>query len=182
MPSALLFTGHMIDLPDRETPRFPPSSESSARFRIAEEIDKARTTNVARGFASAARGGDILFHEECRRREIETDIVLPFGPEQFIKTSVAGAEGGNWEERFWELWNRTDAAHRVVLNLPVDDKSYAECNTDMLRRAQQFDQVHLIALWDGQGGDGPGGAADMVRKVEGAGDTPAIIQPQQLQS
>jgi hypothetical protein len=180
MQLALLFTGHMIDLPERESPRFPPASETAARVRIGAEIDRTGTAQVGRGFASAARGGDILFHEECRRRDLQTEIVLPFGPQEFIKKSVAGAEGGNWEARFWDLWNRTAEEHRVVLNLPVEDQSFAECNTELLHRAQQFDQVHLIALWDGQGGDGPGGTADMVGKLEKSGDKPAIIAPQQL--
>lgn len=180
MPISLLFTGHMIDLPQREKPRFPPAIESAARTAIAAEIAKTEATDGARGFGSGARGGDILFHEECRRRGIQTDIVLPFAPAEFIRTSVAGAEGGNWEARFWDLWNRTTDEHRAVLELPVTDQSFAECNSQLLQRARQYGQAHLIALWDGQGGDGPGGTADMIAKLEKSGDKPAIIAPQQL--
>jgi hypothetical protein len=180
MQTALLFTGHMIDLPDREAPRFPPSMEHAARTAIAAEIAKSAASGDLRGFGSAARGGDILFHEECRRRGIQTDIVLPFAPEEFVRTSIAGAEGGEWEARFWDLWNKTAGDHRVVMNLPVADQSFADCNTELLRRARHYGSAHLIALWDGKGGDGPGGTADLAAKMKEAGDRPAIIAPQRL--
>src|SRR5437867_380615 len=83
MALSLLFTGHMVDLPDRKAPRFPPALEESARKRIGVELDGAKGMSVCQGFASCARGGDILFHEECRARGIETVIVLPFPPEEF---------------------------------------------------------------------------------------------------
>ena len=180
MPISLLFTGHMIDLPGRTEPRFPPSLEAAARSAIAAEIGKIKASDGARGFASLARGGDILFHEECRRRGYQTDIVLPFSPAEFIKTSVAGAQGGNWETRFWDVWNTTSDAHREILNLPVTAQSFADCNTQLVHRARQHGQVHLIALWDGEGGGGPGGTGDMVAMMEEAGDKPSIIAPQRL--
>jgi hypothetical protein len=39
MAISLLFTGHMIDLPGRAEPRFPPSLEGAARIRIAKAIE-----------------------------------------------------------------------------------------------------------------------------------------------
>ncbi|HLN10389.1 MAG TPA: hypothetical protein VK281_15720 [Xanthobacteraceae bacterium] len=188
MTIALLFTGHMTDLPGRAEPRFPDSLTDAARARIGAAIDRrvpdprGPTDGLAAlGFASAARGGDILFHEECRRRGIDTVIVLPFDPEEFVRRSVDGVPGTDWPGRFRDLWSTTPTGHRHVLGLPVNDEAFALCNARLLDLARQHGRVHLIALWDGKGGDGPGGTADLVSNIR-AGDEPDIIAPRDLQS
>jgi hypothetical protein len=62
--------------------------------------------------------------------------------------------------RFQKLWDETPSARRHVLGLPQTDDAYALCNERVLQLAQQNGAVQLIALWDGGGGDGPGGTAD----------------------
>jgi len=180
MSIALVFTGHMTDLPDRKTPRFPPSLEGAVRDAIGAELDKLKARGIVGGFASGARGGDILFHEECRRRGIPTMMVLPFHPDQFARASVEGAEGGDWLRRFRLLWEQTPPPARLILDLPVTDEAFVECNKRLLDLARRQGSIHLIALWDGQGGDGPGGTADMVRQAGEAGDQPLIISPRDL--
>src|SRR5258705_11407699 len=64
---------------------------------------------------------DILCHEECRSHQMDTAIVLPFEPNQFVGRSVEGIPGGEWPKRFWDLWNATPPAHRHVLGLPQTD-------------------------------------------------------------
>lgn len=183
MAVSLLFTGHMIDLPNRPKPRFPASLEQAARLRIGEAIESAlpdlSAPKEALGFASGARGGDILFHEECRSRGIGTVIVLPFEADEFVKSSVEGV-GDEWPTRFWNLWNATPPDRQCVLSLaPTDEKAYALCNTKLLEMARQNGHTHLIALWDGKGGDGPGGTADLVSRL-GEEDKPNIIAPSDL--
>ncbi len=186
MPSAtfisLLFTGHMIDLPHRETPRFPPDMEDAARRKITQCIKSAITRSDASliGLSSGARGGDILFHEACRGMGVETRIVLPFEPETFIRTSVAGVPGGNWEDRFWRLWEGTPENNREVLDLRQNNQAYATCNMRLIELARARGRFHLIALWDGKGGDGPGGTAHMVAQAKQHSDTPDIIAPRNL--
>jgi hypothetical protein len=185
MPISLLFTGHMIDTPDRPEPRFPASLERAAGARIAQAVapyaDRAASGERALGFASGARGGDILFHEQCRTHRIDTVIVLPFAPEVFVGTSVQGAAGGDWERRFWDLWNATPEARRECLSLPESNDAYDVCNTRMLELARNNGNVHLVALWDGKGGDGPGGTADLVARVQ-AIDKPDVFSPADLRA
>ena len=188
MAVSLLFTGHMIDLPHRAEPRFPAALEQAARVRIGEAIDRNLPERLGGlGFASCARGGDILFHEECRGRGIGTVIVLPFEADEFVRLSVEGAVGGEWPVRFWTLWNATPADRRHALGglAPVDQaeqaKAFAKCNSELLKMARQHGRVHLIALWDGKGGDGPGGTADLVSRL-GEEDKPDIIAPSDLHS
>jgi hypothetical protein len=144
------------------------------------EIPGVETPGVL-GFASGARGGDLLFHEECRRRRIGTVVALPFEPDVFVKTSVAIKET-KWESRFWDVWNTTPAERRHVLGLPVTQKdAYAICNTRLLELARQHGRIHLIAFWDGKNG-GKGGTSDLVSIAKTlAGDEPDIFSPQDIQ-
>src|SRR5688500_9920790 len=136
MPIAHVVTGHMTDLPDRKVPRFPAFLEGAARTAIGAELDRQKVRGIAGGFASGARGGDVLFHEECRKRGIATTLVLPFAPEEFAKTSIKGADG-EWLRRFRRLWDETPAQRRLVLNLPATDDAFAICNTRLLELARR---------------------------------------------
>jgi hypothetical protein len=180
---SLVFTGHMTDTPDRQPPRFPPELEDAARRAIAQRVGRyCRLRNGAdiRGFASLARGGDILFHEVCRSLGIDTVIVLPFAPDRFVKISVEGSEAGDWARRFEKLWNETDPGFRYDLGLVPCDDAFAICNDRLLSLAQQYGEVRLIALWDGTGGDRRGGTGDFIERVAGIASPPDIIHPQDL--
>ncbi|WEJ11751.1 C40 family peptidase [Sinorhizobium prairiense] len=183
MAVSILFTGHMIDKPGRPNARFPSELEVAAAARIATAIAPYATTDKGSvmGFASCARGGDILFHEQCRAVRIPTTIVLPYSPELFVLTSVKGIPGSDWEQRFWHLWTTTSEAQRETLNLPRSDEAYSICNVHLLERAQEHGAVHLIALWDGQRGDGPGGTADLVDRI-GISNKPDIFTPAGLEA
>jgi hypothetical protein len=133
MPISLLFTGHMIDKPDRPRPRFPTSLEEAVRIRIAQAIN-------------------------------------PF---------VEGVPNSDWTERFWNLWRSTPDSQREIMHLAVSDEAYRACNTHLFERAGAYGDVHLIALWDGQAGEGPGGAADLVAQAR-ATNEPDIFSPQSL--
>jgi hypothetical protein len=181
---SLLFTGHMVDKPDRPTPRFPPNLEAGVAARIFDAVSpyapgRKSYTKPVLGFASGAQGGDILFHECCRMNGIPTMVVLPYPPAVFAETSVLGLPTGDWEQRFWHLWNSTPDKQREVMNLSVSNEAYSACNEHMLELARENGDVHLIALWDGMGGDGPGGAADLVRRA-GTTFKPDIFSPMSL--
>lgn len=179
--TAILFTGHMIDKPGRPEPRFPPDLEPLAAARIARVVEPyaKKEMGAVMGFASCAQGGDILFHEQCRAVQIPTTIVIPFPPEVFIQKSVIGIPGSDWERRFWQLWTKTAEKQREALDLPQSDSAYGTCNIRLLERAQEYGAVHLIALWDGQRGEGPGGTADLVVRA-GTGSKSDIISPASL--
>ena len=186
MPVSLLFTGHMIDKPDRPRPRFPSVLEAAAAKRIVEAVTpyapgRTSLSKPVMGFASGAQGGDILFHESCRGKDIPTSIVLPFPPEIFVEKSVRGIPTGDWERRFWDLWNSTPDERREVMNLSASEEAYSACNIRLLARAREHGSVHLIALWDGEGGDGPGGTADLISRA-GTKSKPDIFSPECLKT
>jgi len=180
---SLVFTGHMTDAADREPHRFPPELEDAARRAIAQRVghySRLRDGAGIRGFASLARGGDILFHEVCRSLGIDTVIVLPFSPHRFVGTSVEGSSTGDWVRRFEKLWHETDPQLRYDLGLAPSDDAFAICNDRLLALAQQYGKVRLIALWDGTGGDRRGGTGEFVERVAGLAGPPDIIRPQDL--
>ncbi len=163
--AALVFTGHMIDLPDRKAQRFPPKAEPEAAAAIAKAI-KNHTSKNTIGYASAARGGDILFHEAARFHGLQTVVVIPFAPAEFVKASVAGVTNGKWVERFWQLWEATPIKQRMVLGLPVNDAAFADCNAKLLSLANEYGTYRLIALWDGKDEGGIGGTAHMIETAK----------------
>lgn len=175
---ALIFSGHMIDSPSREgQSRFPSSLEQAVTTKIAEriEIHIAKTKGKLIGLSSAARGGDLIFLEQCKHLHIDTRIVLPFDPQTFLKTSVIGEtpedQAGlrSWEARYWSAWK----GHKdrcKILTVAEDTNPYEACNLKLLELGCELaSRVQLLALWNGQGGDGPGGTATFASHVKAEG-------------
>lgn len=179
LPQSLVFTGHMIDLPDRPHPRFPARLEAAARSAIRAKVRAAVRPGLL-GFASGARGGDILFHEIAREFGIRTVIVVPFAPGIFEETSVTGTPTGDWVTRFRRLWEATPEEDRVNLGLPRETASYAACNAKLLQLAAGRGPVRCIALWDGDGRSEPGGTGTMVAEARAAGAAVEILAPADL--
>ncbi len=180
MSRTLIFTGHRVDAPDRAKPRFPPRLVDAASRAIGKAIDELAPTDA---IASASRVGDILFLEACRARNIPTTIVLPFSPDEFERRSVAGVEQGDWVARFRALIAATPPERLIILNLNDEPDPFGACNLAVLKQAQAASTSVpvLLALWDGKGGDGPGGSADMVERVRSTGGRVMILDPATLE-
>jgi len=164
----LLFSGHMIDALGRAQPRFPPQQEGTARHALAQLLQALDAGPQDRAVSSAACGGDLLFAEAAAARGVPTEIYLPFPPEAFIGTSVAFA-GGDWPARFAAVCAYS-AVHVMPLERPPladGEDAYAQTNLWMLEAASRdgSERVEFICLWDGQGGDGPGGTHHLSRLV-----------------
>lgn len=182
MKHVVLFTGHMIDDKDRKIPRFPASKENAARGAIKNNLEKEkeRHNEHLMGIAGGASGGDILFHELCREMNIQSEVYLALPEAEYKKTSVSFA-GQEWENRFEHL----------ITNLPVhildgsvgsDDNIWEETNLWMLNKAliNGGENMTLLALWDGEGGDGEGGTEHMVQIAKQAGAKTIIIDTKKL--
>ncbi len=175
---AIMFTGHMVDLPGRAKPRFPQHAEAVAWGAIRDAITRARKLTRGRivGIASGARGGDLLFHEACRLFGIEHRMVLPFPVDDFIETSVAGVPNGGWEQMFRDNWESLPPSQREILLDAKADNGYALCNARMIELAQEMAESYaVIALWDGKAGDGPGGTGEQVEAIRRIGGKADII-------
>lgn len=107
-PSVIAFSGHMIDHPDRPSPRFPPNLEARVATALREKL---AALGPAIGYAQAACGADILFLEAMQNAGMQTMVVLPFAKEDFVEASVAFA-GHEWVTRFESVLKK---ATRIIL-------------------------------------------------------------------
>lgn len=180
---ALIFTGHMVDAPDRSEPRFPPHLEEAAADAIYQYIKgrQKKTVGDLIGISSGACGGDILFIEACKKSGIEHYLFLPFSHGEFLKSSVNISPQGNWEQRFLNIWNELQKTHKEVIEPDSTLNIYDACNVRMLAFGQELGhQVDLLALWDGVAPEKPGGTADFVRRVKEQSGQVHQIAPDQL--
>lgn len=170
----LLFSGHMVDTPDRTEPRFPPDKEAIAAARIAETLDRLDAGSGDLALTQGACGGDILFAEACLARGVKLRLLLPFEEPEFIQRSVVRG-GEAWRDRYFAVTSRLEGPPRaapVELGAPpkhaAEGYAYERCNLWLLYSAltQGIAKVHFICLWNGAGGDGPGGTAHMYQEVK----------------
>jgi hypothetical protein len=166
-----LFSGHMIDAPDRKTPRFPADKENIAQQRIAAALADLNAGPQDLGLTQGACGGDILFAETCRQRGVKLQLLQPFEEPVFIEKSVATADA-DWLKRYLTITSGLEtpplAAPKELGRLPPEMNAYERCNLWLLASALAYGPEKLIftCLWDGSGGEGPGGTAHMVEEVE----------------
>jgi hypothetical protein len=176
----LLFSGHMIDRSDRPSPRFPPGKEPGAAAAIEAALEDFGAGSDDVGITEGACGGDILFAEAMLRRGAALDLHLPFDEPTFIEKSVAYDKPDSplpdrWLERYQRMARHAKSRVRVMPDelgpLPADTDPYERCNLWMLEDALAFggERVRFICLWDGGGGDGPGGTAHMRSEVRRRG-------------
>src|SRR4051812_42683583 len=163
----LLFSGHMIDAPGREAPRFPPSMEPVAADAIAKLVDSAElgVNSGDLAICGGACGGDLLFAEAALARGAALEFYIPFDEPTFLAESVDFADA-DWHARFLA------AKARATLHVAPDelgpladgDNAYERNNMWMLKSAVRFgpEKLIFICLWNGKGGDGPGGAKHLM--------------------
>ena len=186
----LLFTGHMIDAPDRAEPRFPPNKVDVARQKITEAITSEQQISggIAYGVAGCASGGDIIFHKACEAMGIATRIFLAMPRELYIRASVAPA-GPDWVEEFNRLVRLRPTRVLGESELPTwlqekpDYNIWQRNNLWNLHNALAAvggENVTLIALWNGASGDGAGGTADMVQKAQERGAKTIILDTKKI--
>jgi class 3 adenylate cyclase len=182
VPPIVVFSGHMIDRPDRPAPRFPPELEGPVRHAIRERLIKI---DPALGFASAANGSDILFLETMLELGAEVHVVLPYNQEQFLKDSVEIAPGSNWTARFEKILEKaTQILTASDQPLGGGGVSYEYANLMLYglaaTRARQLgtDMVPLT-VWDGRKG-GEGGTGENVKRWHSDGLQIEVIDLRQI--
>lgn len=191
-PHVILFTGHQVDAPGRARPRFPPEKEPLAKAAIRAAVEQELAAHgSAVGFAGAASGGDILFHEVCAELGVPTRLYLALPSEAYAAASVAPA-GGDWVARFYAIASRFPTAPILsrTRDLPGwlrhlgDYSIWQRNNLWVLNEALAWSggagNLTLIALWNGEKGDGPGGTADMIRVARERGAAVRILDSNAL--
>ena len=166
-----IFSGHMIDAPNRKEPRFPADKEQIAAAAIAAKLDELKAGHGDLAFCGGACGGDMLFAEACLERGVRLDVRLPFDEPTFLQNSVAFA-GDSWVDRYYKM--KSDEKTRIYVMpdelgpTPKNGNPYARNNLWQLYTALAWgpDKVRFVCLWNRKGGDGAGGTQHMVETVQ----------------
>ncbi|GJL69706.1 MAG: hypothetical protein NPIRA06_23410 [Nitrospirales bacterium] len=167
-----LFSGHMIDAPGRHPPRFPAEKGALAAQKIAEALEQLGAGSEDLALTQGACGGDLLFTEACQHRQVFIQWLQPFDEPEFIQRSVI-CRGEDWRKRYLgakaTLTRGVRSAPEQLGPPPKGVDPFERCNLWLLYTALAYgvEKVHFICLWDGGGGDGPGGTAHMYQEVNG---------------
>lgn len=162
-----LFTGHVMDTPDRTNPRFPADVEAAAAREIGAALDSWGAGPQDLALSQAAAGGDILFLEACQQRQVRCRILLPFPVAEFVKHAVLPSTHGHaWLGRFHAIEAACPDAFEVMPAGGGDP--FERCNLWLLDTALACgaDKLHFLCLWDGHGDDAPGGISHLLRQAK----------------
>ena len=179
----VLSSGHMIDAPDRPSPRFPACLEPAIAAEIEAVLDRWDIGPADLLLLSGARGSDILFAESGHRRGSHIEIILASPPEVFEQTSVALPQS-IWSQRFRYLLGQ----HRYTVSQAEEDdgapNEFARANEALLRRARELAppaELRVALVWDEHPAGGPGGTGEFAELRRGSGRTAGHHQSDQAQ-
>jgi tetratricopeptide (TPR) repeat protein len=188
---ALVFTGHRIDSVNRSMPRFPAEKENVAReaIRAAISQEKALSAGPIIGIAGGANGGDTLFLESCEELDIETKMLLALPENQFVEASVDN-EDKRWLRRFHTQLEKHPQVPILAESPELPRWLQHKRGYDIWQRNNLWilseavslapRNLTLIAFWDGEGGDGPGGTEYMISFARQHGARIVHINTKQL--
>ncbi|MGA8056237.1 MAG: hypothetical protein WCA12_20665 [Burkholderiales bacterium] len=165
-----LFSGHMIDSPERPQPRFPVQEVHTAERAIANTLDALGAAPGDLAICGGACGGDLLFAQAALERGLALEVRIPFEEPEFLAASVDFA-GSDWRARYDDVKRHpATRLHVLPAELGPDPETdpYERQNCWLLDSALRFgpERLEFICLWDGGGGDGPGGTRHLVHEVE----------------
>lgn len=178
----VVFAGHRIDGPGRREPRFPASQVDRAKALIRDALTKLASDDLdVLGLASAAPGGDLLFHETCAELGFRSLPCLPMPADRYSRQMFQDLD--DWRSRFLALCERTRERKREVLELSdreglprwlhgtkVDPWERGNRWVFQMALAAGGKRTTLLTLWDGKAeGDSTGGTAQMVHLAREAG-------------
>ena len=167
----------MVDAPDRASPRFPPAQEAYVTAEVERALDRWGVGPGTRVICGGARGTDIIVAEAALARGADVLMCLSSPLARFERGSVA-LPGTDWSARFHRL---LDVAEVHEPEGAGDGDRFARANEWMVETATALagGRPHLLVVWDGRGGDGPGGTEDLVRRLgaSAAGETTVVIDP-----
>ncbi len=165
-PRIVLVTGHMVDLPDRDEPRFPADQVPRVTVEVRAALEDWQVGPPTTVVCGGARGADLIVAEEAAARGARIVLCLALPVDQFVRTSVE-VPGTDWAARFARIAGLAEVREPDGGGADGDAGSgdvFARANDRMVEAARAVDpRPHVIIVWDGRDGDGPGGTADVVR-------------------
>jgi uncharacterized protein len=166
----------MTDQPDRTKPRFPDSVVWRVRLEVRRQFERWNLGTGDLLVCGGARGADLIAAEEALALGCGVRLCLASARDEFVEKSVE-LRGTAWAETFRSVAERSDVA--VLESAPEATNVYEAANVWMLDEATRSGAVERFALlvWDGNAGDGKGGAGHMAALAQSAGFTVYGIDP-----
>ncbi|MCF6312146.1 MAG: TRAFs-binding domain-containing protein [Verrucomicrobiales bacterium] len=167
MPRVVIFSGHLIDAPDRAQPRFPTSSLPHAIKEIHRTLEQWSPLIAC---CSAAPGADLIFCEQVIATSNQLRIVLPFDLKTF-RHYILESSDQQWLDRFDLVISQAisvvTASHGDYHESLQGPAIYDFVNRIILGSALFESQslevpLQTLALWDGLPAPAPGGTADCI--------------------
>ena len=190
---AVLFAGHMLDAPDRASPRFRAGMEGAVRSALTDRLRQIADAYSGRhlvGVAGASAGGDILFHEVCGELGITSIVCLPVPAREYVASSVQYA-GAEWVGRFQRLvgrlptreLSRSSDLPRWLRDKPLYSTWERNLTWELyvaLETGRPY--TMLLALWDDTAPSARGGVEDFVNQAKARGMPVEILDLAQLRA
>ncbi|MEM7405788.1 MAG: hypothetical protein AAF458_10885 [Pseudomonadota bacterium] len=168
---ALAYSGHLTDSPDRSRARLPEARVGDLRSVVRSGLKRLAPDVV---IGSAARGVDLLILEAAMALGITAEIVLPFTKEVFRALSVEQPTVPDWSNRFDAALEYASTVHLLSgASTCAEAVSFELANRVILGRlaklAESGVDSDIMAVWDGQPGDGAGGTASFLALAQDSG-------------
>jgi tetratricopeptide (TPR) repeat protein len=169
----LLFSGHIMDAPSRPEPRFPLAMEPAARAALEQALDRLGAGPEDIALTQGAAGGDLMFTEAAQARGVKVHWMQPLPEPQFIESSVQRATNAeDWRVRYYAARAQLAEPPRSMAQElgppPPGVNVWERGNRWLLHTTLAYgpDKARCVVLWDGGGGDGPGGTRHMVEEIK----------------
>lgn len=169
-PTVVVASGHMTDAPDRPEPRFPDEEVDRVRHEVRDTLTAWGVGPETTVISGGARGADLIVAEEAQALGAHIVLCLAKPPEEFERESV-DLPGTDWGERFTSMLRSAEVRVLPSDRAPSDaDQLYAATNDWMIDTARSLlgdgqAGPNAIVVWNGQGGDGPGGTGHFVQQL-----------------
>lgn len=167
MNKAILFSGHLPDLPDREQPRFPAGMRLYAEILFRDYLKEKAPSAV---YLSLAAGADLLFANEALNQGIPVVAVLPCSVAHFRQFSIHPFDAEGFYNR---ALDRVMSAAANVVELPLEGEGIPDfnaCNLNLLEMLKAGNaEPEAVLFLSPSSLQVKGGTSDFARKLEESG-------------
>ena len=154
-----------------------PTRVDAAARRIDAALDEIGAGPDDLALTQGAAGGDLLFAEACLARARAAAPVAAAGasasssPRRCCRSSTARRGTRAFAPSSPASTSRRAKRRACSARSPPGDDAFVRANLWLLESALAFgaERLRCICLWDGGGGDGPGGTRHLVDAVRAAG-------------
>jgi uncharacterized protein len=180
-PPVVVVSGHMVDAPDRRTPRFPADQLPRVTSEIRQALKRWGVGPGTTVVAGGARGADIIVSEQALELGARLHVCLALAADEFERRSVALA-GTDWSARFRALLARAtvEVVSGAARAPTPSGLVFERANRRILELGRSLapGTPHALIVWDGQESGERGGTQDFVARLGSiADDRIAVVDP-----